>query len=96
MAAFFDFWTKSIWDKSQSLAQTSRKTEKIKALVLYQLLKVPLLFQNIYSLVTKIEICLKYFLDKVFQKQPLWVWEVRPEKIPQVREIYSEHQCNVL
>ena len=28
-------------------------------------------FQIFYSLVPKIEICLKYFLDKKFQKQPL-------------------------
>ena len=31
-----------------------------------------LFFQIFYSLVIKIEICLKYFLDKNSQKQPLW------------------------
>ena len=31
-----------------------------------------LFFQISYSLVPKIEICLKYFLDKNSQKQPLW------------------------
>ena len=30
-----------------------------------------LFFQISYSLVPKIEICLKYFLEKNFQKQPL-------------------------
>ena len=30
-------------------------------------------FQNSYSLVSKIENCLKYFLDKNSQKQPLWL-----------------------
>ena len=34
-------------------------------------MKVPLFFLILYSLVSKIEICLKYFLDKNFQKQPL-------------------------
>ena len=33
---------------------------------------VPLFFLISYSLVLKIESCLKYFLDKNFQKQPLW------------------------
>jgi hypothetical protein len=32
---------------------------------------VPLFFQIVYSLVPKIEFCLKYFLDKIFQKQSL-------------------------
>jgi hypothetical protein len=32
---------------------------------------MPLFFQKFYSLVPKIEICLKYFLDKTSQKQPL-------------------------
>ena len=31
-----------------------------------------LIFLRFYPLVPKIEICLKYFLDKIFQKQPLW------------------------
>ena len=35
------------------------------------IMKVPLFFQVFYSLVFKIEICLKCFLDKYFQKQPL-------------------------
>jgi hypothetical protein len=34
--------------------------------------KVPLFFQIFYLLVSKIEICLKYFLDKNLPKQPLW------------------------
>ena len=35
--------------------------------------KVPLLFQILYSLVPKIEICLKYFLDIKSKKQLLWI-----------------------
>ena len=31
-----------------------------------------LIFLRFYPLVPIIEICLKYFLDKIFQKQPLW------------------------
>ena len=34
--------------------------------------KMPLFFQICSSLVSKIEICPKYFLDKNSQKQPLW------------------------
>ena len=34
---------------------------------------VPLIIQMSYLLVPKIEICLKYFLDKSSQKQPCWV-----------------------
>ena len=34
-------------------------------------MKVPLFFLMFGLLVPKIEICLKYFLDKKFQKQPL-------------------------
>ena len=32
--------------------------------------KVPLVFRISYSWVTKIEICIKYFSDKNFQKRP--------------------------
>ena len=35
--------------------------------------KVPLLFRISYSLVPKIEICIKYFSDKNSQNQPLWM-----------------------
>ena len=36
------------------------------------MIKVTLFFQIFYSLVSKIDICLKYFSDKNSQKQPLW------------------------
>ena len=38
--------------------------------------KVPLHFQISYFFVPKIEICMKYFLDKSLQKQPLWYADV--------------------
>ena len=34
--------------------------------------KVPIFFQIFHSLVPKIKICLKYFLDKNTQKRSLW------------------------
>ena len=37
----------------------------------FDIVIVPLFFLSSYLLVPKIEICLKYFLDKNAQKQPL-------------------------
>ena len=40
--------------------------------ILKVIYSVPLFFQISYLLLPNIEICLKYFLDKNSQKQPLW------------------------
>ena len=40
---------------------------------------VTIFFQNSYSLVPKIKVCLKYFLDKNSQKQPLWQPRISPQ-----------------
>jgi hypothetical protein len=37
------------------------------------IIRVPLFFRIFCSFVPIIEICIKWFLDKIFQKQPLWV-----------------------
>jgi hypothetical protein len=67
------FCSKSIWDKSQFQVPTSTNSEKLKALLLFQLLKLTTwclqFFWFFYFLVPKIECCLKYFLDKNPQKQ---------------------------
>ena len=39
------------------------------------ILNIDYLVAIFYSLVPKIDICLKYFLDKNSQKQPLCVWK---------------------
>ena len=39
----------------------------------FDITKMPLFFQISSSLVSKIEICLKYFLDKISLKQPLCI-----------------------
>ena len=68
------FWEFVICDKSQFQVPTSKKSEKVKSLFLCDL--APLFFLNVllfYSLAPKIEICLKYFLDKNSQKPPLCI-----------------------
>ena len=66
MTVFEIFCPKSIWDKSQFKLPKSKKSEKIKAQMLYQHFKVSLFFQFVYLLVPKIEIGLEYFLDEIF------------------------------
>ena len=68
MAAFQDFCPESILGANELEAKQS--TFKI------DITKLPLLFRNSYSLVPKIEICIKYFSDKNLQKQPLWYADV--------------------
>ena len=51
---------------------------KVKVLLLCQFWKLTnlgIFFQKSYSLAPKIEVCLKYFLHKNSQKQPLWIWK---------------------
>ena len=62
MAAFWDFLS-------------SKKSEKNKGTIVIptfkiDITKVPLFFRIFYPLEPKIEICLKYFLDKSWQKLP--------------------------
>ena len=51
----------------------SEKSGNTKAPSSQLLIKVPLLFRFFYLLVRKTEACLKYFLNKNSQEQPLWV-----------------------
>ena len=76
ISCFWEFLSKKYLRQISIFGTNKYKIRKLMALLLYQLLKlttkVPLLFQIfIYSLVPNIEICLKYFMDKNSQKQPL-------------------------
>ena len=80
LAAFGNFCLKSYFDKSHFQVPTSKKILKNVATkqstFKIDKTKVPLLFRISYSLVPKIEICIKYFSDKNLQKQPLWYADV--------------------
>ena len=86
MAAFGDFCPKSISHKSQFQAPNqsyftpnSNKSEKkgtfVMSILNIDYLVATYIFSFFNSLVPKIDICLKYFLDKNSQKQPLCVWK---------------------
>ena len=72
VAAFWNFFRDS---KSQFKVPKSKKSENVMGTFVISILKVDYLvaifFQISYSLVLKIGICLKYFLDKNPKKQPL-------------------------
>jgi len=50
---------------------------------------VPLLLRISYSLVPKIEICTKYFLDKNSQKQSMWIVRGVIEPVGEIERFYS-------
>ena len=49
-------------------------------------------FRISHSLLPKIEICLKYFLDKNFQKQPLWKRRKRSSRLHEIGA--AEHMAD--
>ena len=53
---------------------------------------MPLFFQISYLLVPKIKICLKYFLDKNFQKQQLWKRRKRGSRLHEIGA--AEHMAD--
>ena len=70
MAAFGNFCTKSIGDKFQFKYQRVKSNVTFVMSILKVEYLVPLFFLTSYFLATKIEVCLQYFMDKFFQKQP--------------------------
>ena len=75
VAVLGNFCPNSIWDKSHLKVLINTKSES-KGSFVTSILKViylmPLFFHISNLLVPKIEICLKYYLDKNPQKQSLW------------------------
>ena len=76
MASFGIFCPKIILDKSQFQVQEVKKNWKYKDTFIMSILKigiilVPLFFPISYLLEPKVEICLRYFMAKNSQKQPL-------------------------
>ena len=79
MAFFGNFCPKMFETNLKFWYQWVKKSGKIKAALLLQLLKLNTINETSHnfflifsSLSTKIEICPKYFLDKKFQKQSWW------------------------
>ena len=71
---FWNFCPKSIWCKSQSSVPKSKKSKKVKALLNISFeswLLGGYIFSEFYNSVPKIEVCLRYVLDKNSRKQPL-------------------------
>ena len=92
------FLTKKYLSQISILGTNQYKNSKIKGTFVKSILKVnarlvTLLFLIFYSLVPKIEIYLKYFLEKNSQKQPLWY--ITPMCAHQRHDAFSLSYINI-